>query len=94
MNLFRTIRNSYQIIIQPITHRLDRLEEAVKRQTKVQEKLANPWWNLWRGVMYGLGVFIGSALLAAILIWILSQINTAPLIGGYIDQILHFVKRR
>lgn len=60
----------------------------IKKLEKYEGKLSSLWWNFWRGIVYGLGFFIGSALLAAVLIYVLSKIQGWAFIGDYIKKIL------
>ena len=52
---------------------LTKLADAVKLLGDNQKKEFSLRWNFWRGVFYGFGFFIGSAILAAILIYILTR---------------------
>lgn len=62
--------------------------EALISIAKNEKKLASLKWNFFRGVIYGLGFFIGSALLAAVLIYILSKIQGWAYIGDFVKQII------
>ncbi len=70
------------------------LLKAIKEQTIVQEKLASPWRSLVRGIFYGFGVFIGSALLISAAVYALSSLNSAPLVGSYISKIISVIENR
>lgn len=50
------------------------LQKLVKSLVRYEHKLTSLSWNFWRGIVYGLGFFIGSAMIAAILIYILSRV--------------------
>jgi len=49
--------------------------ESIKELIKYEKMIVNPWRNLVRGIFYGFGFFIGSAILAAALIYILSNLG-------------------
>ncbi|MFH0912263.1 MAG: DUF5665 domain-containing protein [Patescibacteria group bacterium] len=59
---------------------------------KLQEKQASLHWNFYRGIFYGFGFFIGSVLLIGVVIYILSFINTVPIIGEYTAKIIEFIQ--
>jgi len=50
--------------------------------------------NLLSGIATGLGILIGGTFLVALVIWILSQFVTLPLIGDFIAVIVREVQRR
>lgn len=64
---------------------LDKLEET-------QAKLASRKQSFLRGVYYGFGFFVGGTLIVALIIYLLSFFDTAPIVGEYISKILLFVK--
>lgn len=70
----------------------DRLATAIESLTKYEAKSASAWWTFIRGMMYGLGFFIGSAILAAAVLYILSRIEGWSLFGGSIQNIIDNVK--
>jgi len=49
--------------------------ESIKELIKYEKMIVNPWRNLVRGIFYGFGFFIGSAILAAALIYVLSHLG-------------------
>lgn len=57
---------------------------------------ANPkrflWFSFLRGIVYGLGIFIGGTIIVALVFWLLAQFDEAPLIGPIIKQIVEIVK--
>lgn len=65
-----------------------KLSEALFNLTRAEQKRASVWWTFIRGMMYGLGFFVGSAILAAIVILILSKLQNWGNLGGFIDQII------
>ena len=65
-----------------------KLEELIilqKKQTSLR-------WNFYRGIIYGFGFFVGSVLLIGAVIYILSFINTIPMIGEFTSQIIDFIE--
>lgn len=57
---------------------------------------ANPkrflWFSFLRGIVYGLGIFIGGTIIVALVFWFLGQFDEAPIIGPVIKQIVEIVK--
>lgn len=66
----------------------DELKYYTKQLARYERNLASLSWNFWRGVIYGFGFFIGSAILAAVLIYVLSKIQGWAYIGDVIKQII------
>jgi len=67
----------------------DRLAKAIENMAKSQDKTASVWWTFLRGIFYGLGFFIGSAILAAAVIYILSKLEGWGSMGGFIQNIVN-----
>ena len=65
------------------------LNESIKRLTAVTEKSASVRWAFLRGIFYGLGFFIGSAILAAGVIYILSKLQGWGFIGNFVEAIMN-----
>ena len=65
------------------------LNSDIKKLTKVVNKSNSLWLAFFRGIFYGLGFFIGSAILAAVLIYILSRLQGWAYIGDVIQKILN-----
>jgi|GEM_PF-1260525 len=51
-----------------------------------QKKQASLKWNFWRGVFYGFGFFVGSALIATALVYILDKISVNG--NGFFTEII------
>ncbi|MFA4995571.1 MAG: DUF5665 domain-containing protein [Patescibacteria group bacterium] len=64
------------------------LKKALVDMAKAQKKSASLWLTFWRGVLYGLGFFIGSAILATVVIYILSKLEGWGTIGNFIHNIV------
>jgi hypothetical protein len=67
------------------------LREAIEKLNATQTKAMSMSWNFYRGVLYGFGFFIGGTVLIAVIVYILSFFNTAPVVGEYISKILHII---
>ena len=65
------------------------LKQSIDKLRKTQENLVSLKWNFFRGVLYGFGFFVGGTMLVALLIYVLSFFNTAPVIGQYISHVLN-----
>lgn len=48
-------------------------------------------FSFMRGVVYGLGIFIGGTIVVAIVIWLLTTFNDAPVIGPILDKLLQLI---
>lgn len=64
------------------------LKKALVDMAKAQKKLSSLWLTFCRGVFYGLGFFIGSAILATVVIYILSKLEGWGTIGSFIQNIV------
>lgn len=57
---------------------------------------ANPrrflWFSFLRGIVYGLGIFIGGTIVVAIVISVLTQFNDVPVIGPLVEKIVEIVQ--
>ncbi|MEK9156332.1 MAG: DUF5665 domain-containing protein [Patescibacteria group bacterium] len=67
--------------------------KAIRDLTEQNKRLASLKWNFWRGIVYGFGFSIGSILLVALFLWVLSLFDTIPVIGRFISTIIETVKR-
>lgn len=52
------------------------------------------WNSFLHGLMVGFGSVLGASVLIALLIFLLKQIQFAPLIGSFVQSILEHVKPR
>ena len=56
---------------------------------------ANPkrflWFSFLRGIVYGLGIFIGGTIIVALVFWFLGQFDEVLIIGPVIKQIVEIV---
>lgn len=71
----------------------EELKQALRELATQERKNASLRWTFLRGVVYGFGLFIGSILLVALFLWILSFFDTAPLVGEYIAKIIRAAKK-
>lgn len=69
------------------------LSEEVNHLAKIEKKQASVWWTFLRAIMYGLGFFIGSAVLAAAVLLILSRLQGFGGLSNFIDQIIQNVSK-
>lgn len=57
---------------------------------------ANPrrflWFSFLRGIVYGLGIFIGGTIVVAVVLSILTQFNSVPVIGPLVEKIVETVQ--
>ena len=72
----------------------EKLLASLSRLNFQLEKRNSPWWNLYLGIVNGFGVFIGGVIVVAIFVFILSKLNSVPVIGEYISKIVHIVKQK
>jgi hypothetical protein len=50
------------------------------------------WMNFVRGIFFGLGTFLSGTIVIALIVWLLSQFVTIPLIGDFVKQILDAIQ--
>jgi hypothetical protein len=67
----------------------DRLASSIESLAKSEAKSASALWSFLRGMFYGVGFFVGSALLAAAIIYILSKFEGSSFIGGFIHDVVN-----
>jgi hypothetical protein len=67
------------------------LTAAIKKLDEKQTKIVSLPWNFYRGMIYGLGFFVGGTLLVGFLLYLMSMFDTAPVVGDYISKILHVI---
>lgn len=72
----------------------EELIASLKNLARQEQKLASLRWTFYRGIIYGFGFFIGSILLVALFLYILSFFDTAPVIGRFIKNILDAAGQR
>jgi len=64
-----------------------------KKLTHAINRSNNLWWAFFRGIFYGFGFFIGSAVLATIFIYIFSGLKSWAYIGDLIEQIINIASK-
>lgn len=62
-------------------------ESETKRLTRTIQRSNSLSWNFYKGVFYGFGFFIGSAIVVALIIFILDFLATIPFFSQIIEQI-------
>lgn len=57
---------------------------------------ANPrrflWFNFLRGIVYGLGIFIGGTIIVAIVIGVLGKFDDNLIIGPFVKRIMEIIQ--
>lgn len=67
------------------------LEKSIRELTVYEKRISSVGWTFVRGITYGLGFFIGSAMLTTVLIYILSKFQGVSGIGKLIQQIINSI---
>ncbi|MCA9350205.1 hypothetical protein H6794_02295 [Candidatus Nomurabacteria bacterium] len=70
--------------------RIGRMMESIVA-TNYANKLRFFGFTFLRGMVYGLGLFIGGTIVVALVIWILTQFNEAPIIGPFLNRIVEIL---
>lgn len=50
------------------------------------------WWNLWRGLAYGLGTVLGATILLSLLVRMLGSIDFIPVIGDWAQRLIEEIQ--
>ena len=58
----------------------------------LEDKKKFLWYNFLTGAAKGLGFVIGSTLVLALTLWILSQLITVPVLGDWIANLINYIK--
>jgi len=83
--------------VRQVNHRMDkiaiflediRLADVIQNYTAPRKLL---WTNFLAGLARGLGLTIGTAIVLAILGWLLSKFISIPIIGDYVKQLIDYV---
>ena len=70
--------------------RIGRMMESIVA-TNYANKLRFFGFTFLRGMVYGLGLFIGGTIVVALVIWIFTQFNEAPIIGPFLNRIVEIL---
>lgn len=68
------------------------LSADIAKLTEVIEKLykrQSPWIAFTSGLMHSLGYFVGFAVIATVVVYILQQVPLIPIIGNWLGEILN-----
>ncbi len=65
-----------------------RLADVIQNYTAPRKLL---FINFLAGLARGLGLTIGTAIILAILGWLFAQVESVPIIGDYIQQIINYL---
>ncbi len=66
------------------------------------EELFNDYWahrrqvyrmNFVRGLMFGLGSALGGTVVLALAVWLLTQLLSLPLVGGYVQDVKNSINQ-
>lgn len=68
------------------------LDKELKKLTKAIKKSNNLWWSFLRGTTYGLGIIVGTAILFALLVYVLTRIEGWAYIGQYAHNIMEMIR--
>ncbi len=63
------------------------LEDTYLANTSGSKKVL--WFSFLRGLFYGLGIFLAGTLVIGLIIWGLSLLDSVPIIGPFIEKIIH-----
>lgn len=71
------------------------IKKVLAQMVEAQKKSNSLRLTFWRGVFYGFGVFVGSAVLVALLIYVLTRLNVDgnTFLGKIIHKILEIVSK-
>ncbi|MEI8143418.1 MAG: DUF5665 domain-containing protein [Candidatus Berkelbacteria bacterium] len=74
---------------------LRELRSVIHQLNKNEKRQLSLSWHFWRGIFYGFGFFVGSAILATIIVYSLShlQINENTVIGNFFENVLRLFER-
>lgn len=84
---------------QKLAKTIDKLTEAVEKLRDerylqiIQNKKKFLWYNFLTGAAKGLGLVVGSTLLLALFLWIVSQLITVPVIGEWIVDLINYIEQ-
>lgn len=68
--------------------------EAEGKSVEIRVSPINMMFNsLLSGIAWGVGSVLGATVIFALIIFIVGQLNTAPVIGHYISEILDYINR-
>jgi hypothetical protein len=65
----------------------DKLTIALNQLEKTQAKMVSLRWSFLRGVMQGLGFFVGGTLLVAIIVYVLAALGVWPIISELVNKV-------
>lgn len=82
------VLNSKKIIVQ-LNLINEKLEKYIDKQTNIKRQLIE---NFVWGISRGLGISVGIVILGTILVLVLKELVTVPIIGSYIAQIVDIVE--
>jgi len=66
----------------------------LKKLNETLRKSNSLWWSFWKGTFYGLGVFVGTAVFAVIVVYILSKIQGWAYVGDFAARVLDMARNK
>jgi len=77
--------------IQTLTELVGKLRDEKYLQI-IDDKKKFLWYNFLTGAAKGLGFVIGSTLMLALALWLLSQLITIPVLGNWIADLINYIR--
>lgn len=85
-------KNKNEDVVSSIHH----LEKTVKQFLEEYKLMSHPWKSFFialaRGVAYGLGILLATAIVVPIIVYSLRSINWVPLVGDFVMDIAERVE--
>jgi len=78
--------------IQALTDLVEKLREERYLQI-IEDKKKFLWYNFLTGAAKGLGFIIGSTLVLALVLWLLSNLISVPVIGEWIATLMDYIEQ-
>ena len=69
------------------------LLEEVRRLNRLVNRIMSLPYRMFIAVVHGLFTLLGATVVFALLFGLLSQLDTVPIIGSYVTEVLEFVQR-
>lgn len=69
--------------------------ESQQKYDRVKESKKEIFFNnLIGGIAWGLGATVGAAIILAVTGMILSKVNTIPVVGNYVDNVIKYISEK
>lgn len=66
---------------------LKKLNDSLRKQNSF-------WWTFWRGAFNGLGLLFGTAVLAIVVIYVLTKIQGWAYVGDFAARVLELARQK